>query len=275
MRRTLLALLTVSVTSAAAVLAGAAPAMADTYGGHATATVNIRNGPGTNYSVIGSLANGTQVHVYCVRGGTTVNGNPYWDYIGSGRYVSDAYIYTGFDVPIAQDCQNLAPGYVDVSVVPGCGIAGSFANSNFGAVRSPEADWFQESGIACYDSNGIYYFTYGNGPTASGDYVRWGYYPGAYAHCSLGVSIPHSSGHVFDTSAHYQILTGVNHNVVISDIYINQAAWAGTDSYALGTFYADGSGYLGVQLLDSSQSGSAIRVVANTLHFSNCLIASA
>lgn len=48
MRRTLLALLTVSVTSAAAVLAGAAPAMADTYGGHATATVNIRSGPGTS-----------------------------------------------------------------------------------------------------------------------------------------------------------------------------------------------------------------------------------
>lgn len=272
--RTVAMLCLAMVATTTAVLVDANPAAADSYGGYATAGVNIRSGPGTGYSVVGSLPVNAQVHVYCVSTGTTVNGNNIWDHIGSGQYVADAYVYTGYDAPIAQGCGEPAPGYVDVSVVPGCGFAGSFANSNFGAARNPEAHWFEQSGSGCYNSIGAYYFTYGNGPTPSPDYVKWGYFPGAYARCDLSVALSPANGHVFDTSAHYQIVTGNSRGVVLRDVYVNQAGNAGVDGYPLGTYSADGSGYLGVKLLDSSPSTSTNRVVASYLYFDNCVTSS-
>ena len=261
------------VATGVAVAVGATPAAADSYGGYATANLNIRSGPSTTATIIGSLPVNSQVHVYCVRGGTTVNGNSIWDNIGNGGYVADAYVYTGTDEPIAQGCGALGPGSVENSVVPGCSFAGSYANSNYDVVRSPEVDWFQQSGTGCSNSIGMYYFTYGNGPSPSGDYVRWDYWPGAYAHCNLAVGIPPRSSHTFDTSAHYQVVTGSNRATVVRDIYVDQNGSAGSDQYLFGSFSADGSGYLGVKLLDSSQSGSAIRVVAALLHYTNCVTA--
>lgn len=77
-------------------------------GGSATGTVNtagapltIRSGPGTGYSAVGSVADGGRVTIQCQTTGTTVTGtygtSSIWDRIGSGRFVSDAYVYTGYD----------------------------------------------------------------------------------------------------------------------------------------------------------------------------------
>ncbi|MEU5787510.1 peptidoglycan DD-metalloendopeptidase family protein [Micromonospora purpureochromogenes] len=77
-------------------------------GGTATGTVNtagadltVRSGPGTGYSAVGSVADGARVTIYCQTTGTTVTGtygtSSIWDRIGSGRYISDAYVYTGYD----------------------------------------------------------------------------------------------------------------------------------------------------------------------------------
>ncbi|WP_200214837.1 M23 family metallopeptidase [Micromonospora coerulea] len=74
----------------------------------ATGTVNtagadltVRSGPGTGYTAVGSVADGTTVTIYCQTSGTTVTGtygtSSIWDRIGSGRYVSDAYVQTGYD----------------------------------------------------------------------------------------------------------------------------------------------------------------------------------
>jgi hypothetical protein len=74
----------------------------------ATGTVNtagadltVRSGPGTGYSAVGSVADGTTVTIYCQTSGTTVTGtygtSSIWDRIGTGRYVSDAYVQTGYD----------------------------------------------------------------------------------------------------------------------------------------------------------------------------------
>ncbi|MEU5938708.1 peptidoglycan DD-metalloendopeptidase family protein [Micromonospora sp. NPDC047548] len=76
-------------------------------GGTATGTVNtagadltVRSGPGTSYAAVGSVADGATVTIQCQTTGTTVTGtygtSSVWDRIGSGRYVSDAYVYTGY-----------------------------------------------------------------------------------------------------------------------------------------------------------------------------------
>jgi hypothetical protein len=69
--------------------------------GTSGASLNVRSGPGTGYSVVGSLANGTRVTIYCQVNGETVTGrygtSKIWNRIGSGRYIADAYTYTGYD----------------------------------------------------------------------------------------------------------------------------------------------------------------------------------
>ncbi|MET7383384.1 SH3 domain-containing protein [Streptomyces sp. NPDC005526] len=70
--------------------------------------LNVRSGPGTGYSIVRVLPEGSSVPIYCQTPGTTVTG-PYgtsniWDNIGSGEYVSDAYVHTGSDGYVAQRC---------------------------------------------------------------------------------------------------------------------------------------------------------------------------
>jgi hypothetical protein len=63
--------------------------------------LTVRSGPGTNYASVGTIADGTGVTIYCQTSGTTVTGtygtSNIWDRIGSGRFVSDAYVSTGTD----------------------------------------------------------------------------------------------------------------------------------------------------------------------------------
>ncbi|MEH1017131.1 N-acetylmuramoyl-L-alanine amidase [Micromonospora sp. CPCC 206060] len=64
-------------------------------------SLNVRSGPGTGYSIVGSVADGAVVTIYCQTTGTTVTGtygtSNIWDRIGTGRYISDAYVLTGHD----------------------------------------------------------------------------------------------------------------------------------------------------------------------------------
>ncbi|MGN9777072.1 peptidoglycan DD-metalloendopeptidase family protein [Micromonospora sp. H33] len=77
-------------------------------GSTATGTVNtsgtpltVRSGPGTGYDAVGTVADGATVTIYCQTSGTTVTGtygtSSIWDRIGTGRYIADAYVYTGHD----------------------------------------------------------------------------------------------------------------------------------------------------------------------------------
>ncbi|CAN5330149.1 hypothetical protein BH11PSE11_BH11PSE11_27090 [soil metagenome] len=74
----------------------------------AGANLNVRSGPGTGYSIVGSLADGARVSITCQTTGTSVTGtygtSNLWDKIGSGRFVPDAYIYTGSDGRVAPNC---------------------------------------------------------------------------------------------------------------------------------------------------------------------------
>ncbi|MFC8392366.1 SH3 domain-containing protein [Streptomyces sp. NPDC057238] len=70
--------------------------------------LNVRSGPGTNYSIVRVLSEGAEVRINCQTPGMWVSG-PYgtsniWDNIGSGQYVSDAYIRTGSDGYVASRC---------------------------------------------------------------------------------------------------------------------------------------------------------------------------
>jgi hypothetical protein len=84
--------------------ASGAPGTVNTAG----ANLNVRSGPGTSHSIVGSLADGAGVNIICQTTGTSVSGtygtSNIWDRIGSGRYVPDAYIYTGSDGRVAPNC---------------------------------------------------------------------------------------------------------------------------------------------------------------------------
>ncbi len=82
-----------------------------------TATVNtagspltVRSGPGTGYTAVGTVADGQTVTIACQTPGSQVTGtygtSSIWDRIGSGRYIADAYVYTGYDgyVPSVPRC---------------------------------------------------------------------------------------------------------------------------------------------------------------------------
>ncbi|WP_030992480.1 hypothetical protein [Streptomyces sp. NRRL S-1813] len=72
--------------------------------------VKVRQGPGTNYPAVRTLAEGARIQIRCQRPGQSVSG-PYgtsdiWDCIGSGQYVSDAYVRTGSSGMVAPRCAN-------------------------------------------------------------------------------------------------------------------------------------------------------------------------
>lgn len=73
------------------------------------ANVNVRSGPGTSYSIVGSVANGTTVTIQCQVRGETVTGkygtSNLWNKIGAGKYISDTYVYTGSDGQVAPTCK--------------------------------------------------------------------------------------------------------------------------------------------------------------------------
>jgi len=71
-------------------------------------TVNLRAGPGTNYSILGSLSDGEVVTVSCTANGTTFTGRKgstnKWNQLTNGYWMSDAYLYTGTNDVIAPTC---------------------------------------------------------------------------------------------------------------------------------------------------------------------------
>jgi uncharacterized protein YraI len=71
-------------------------------------TLNIRSGPGTAYSLVGSLPNAATVLIMCQTRGSSVIGmwgaTTLWDRLSSGGYVSDGFVYTGTNGQVAPNC---------------------------------------------------------------------------------------------------------------------------------------------------------------------------
>jgi hypothetical protein len=265
----------------AAMLAGAALPAYASFGGTINSsgpTVNLRSGPGTNYSIIGSIAQGTEVFIDCVGNGTAVSGpfgtTTLWDEIGSGRWVTDAFVKTGTNNPIAMPCRTSpalggGSGSIVTNVVDGCDATNSGGGANHGSFTSGP-DWFPETtNVSC---DNAYYYTYGNGPDASGsDFAYWGYYPGASATCRITVHIPPHTPAAqlpYASTATYEVYTNPGDLTAIGGMTVNQSANAGQD-VSIGTYQPDDSGYLRVRLDDSDGTAGASQVVvANSATFS-------
>ena len=88
---------TKNYTSDNACTSGTGTGTVNTAGGDLT----VRSGPGTGYTAVGTVSDGQTVTIYCQTSGTSVTGtygtSSIWDRIGSGRYIADAYVYTGYD----------------------------------------------------------------------------------------------------------------------------------------------------------------------------------
>lgn len=71
-------------------------------------TVNLRSGPGTNYSIIGTKSDGQIVTVSCTAYGTYHTGRwgstNLWNKLSTGQWISDAYLWTGSSGAIAPAC---------------------------------------------------------------------------------------------------------------------------------------------------------------------------
>ena len=77
------------------------------------ASLTVRTGPGTGYGAVSTVTKGTKVTIICQTTGSTVKGtygtSNIWDKIGTGRFVSDAYVYTGSDGRVAPKCGGSTP----------------------------------------------------------------------------------------------------------------------------------------------------------------------
>ncbi len=64
-----------------------------------------RSGPGTSYPAVGALPDGLGVQIICQITGDVVNGNwgptNVWDELADYNFVSDGFVYTGTNGPVA------------------------------------------------------------------------------------------------------------------------------------------------------------------------------
>ena len=76
-------------------------------------TINLRSGPGTNYRVVGQKTGGQKVKIVCHARGTRHKGpwgySRLWDKLASGKWISDAYVYTGSMKRVAPWCKGHKP----------------------------------------------------------------------------------------------------------------------------------------------------------------------
>src|SRR5262245_15066083 len=71
-------------------------AQAYTAGVRADSVLNIRSGPGTDKPLVGSAGNGQGITISCQVWGEEIEGtqrtSPFWNRVGDGQFVSDAYL---------------------------------------------------------------------------------------------------------------------------------------------------------------------------------------
>lgn len=71
-------------------------------------SVNLRSGPGTTYSVVGTVADGATVSIVCTARGSTVEGvwgpTDLWNKLTTNNWISDGFVDTGSNEPVAPAC---------------------------------------------------------------------------------------------------------------------------------------------------------------------------
>lgn len=128
-RRTVKVLL--ALAAAAASVLVAAPAMAD-HGIYTTATVNIRSGPSTAYSILGSVPSGVSPTYLCWTQGQNINGVDVWfkmtygsvtgyisSYYDNSSYSTDSAITSKYGIP---QCGSSSPAPSGTYVTTGTAV---------------------------------------------------------------------------------------------------------------------------------------------------------
>jgi len=110
-RRAALKAIAVLASTSAFLLVSSLPAAAAAMGTVQTAgdPLTVRRAPSTSATAVSTAANGKSVSIDCQTVGTSVTGtfgtSTLWDYVPAlGGYVSDAYVQTGSDQRVAEDC---------------------------------------------------------------------------------------------------------------------------------------------------------------------------
>jgi LasA protease len=71
--------------------------------------VNKRSGPGTPYAIVGRANDGEIVTISCTARGTAHTGRygttDLWNRLNDGTWISDAFVFTGTNNPVAPSCQ--------------------------------------------------------------------------------------------------------------------------------------------------------------------------
>lgn len=69
---------------------------------------NLRTGPGTGYSIAGTIGGNVGVTIDCTSSGESVSGyygtSKVWDRLASGYWITDTNVYTGTDGPAVRPC---------------------------------------------------------------------------------------------------------------------------------------------------------------------------
>ena len=98
------------------IIKGPVATVAKSYRVTSATTLNVRSGPTTTSSIIGTLAPGSTVAVVCQSRGQLVGTTPVWDRLSNGGFVSDRYLSTpsttGFSATLPR-CSY--PGQVTVT----------------------------------------------------------------------------------------------------------------------------------------------------------------
>lgn len=123
----------VSLTVDSSAIRGPVATVAKAYRVTSATPLNVRSGPFTTATIIGTVAPGASVSVLCQAAGTSVGGTSVWNRLTSGGYVTDHYVSTpsatGFTAGLAR-CGY--PGQVSgtTAVNTRSGPGTSYANLN-------------------------------------------------------------------------------------------------------------------------------------------------
>jgi surface antigen len=82
--------------------------------GATNGSVNERSGPGTSYSIVGTMGDGTSIQIACQTMGTNVDGTSVWDQLASNDYISDYYTNT----PTVDGFTSSIPQCTSVPTIP-------------------------------------------------------------------------------------------------------------------------------------------------------------
>ncbi|MEP6695418.1 MAG: NlpC/P60 family protein [Pseudonocardiales bacterium] len=136
--------------------------------------LTVRSGPGTGYAAVSQIADGTAVTISCQDTGTSVTGtygtSRWWDKIGAGRFVSDAYVYTGSDGRVAPDCTPSPPGDAAAAVIAAAKSqldqqyswgGGNFYGPTYGICCSPSG--YDDRHVMGFDCSGLMEYAFYQG----------------------------------------------------------------------------------------------------------------